>query len=422
MALASPFFRQFELAKRVELRVPAISYGHPLTRGDTGIGYRSLDAIADRFGRDGRAYRSLVRPLVEDLDALVDLTQGSLVRLPRHPLAAVGYGLRALEQGAPTWGVRFSGDAAPAMLTGVAAHVIGMHPRLSTAAAGLLLAAHAHAGGWPVPAGGSQAIADAMIADAGTHGARFDLGVHVTQLEELSGYPLAILDVSAAALLRMAGDRMPRRYQRALQALRPGNGVSKVDFALSGPVPWTHPELRATPTIHLGGTRAQIRLAEREVARGQIPSRPYVLVVQPGVVDDGRAPAGQATLWAYTHVPYGCPLDRTAAITAAIEEHAPGFRDLVLASAPVRASEFDRVSPNFAGGDFATGAVTLRQLVRRPIVSPTPWRTPIRGVYLASSATAPGPSVHGLAGWHAAMLALQSLGLPAPDLGLSRHG
>ncbi len=419
MALASPFFREFQLDRRIELRVPEISFGHPMTDGPAGLGYRDLDAAADALGADGPAYRRLFAPLVQRVQELTDFTGESLLRVPRHPVTTVLYGIRALEQGSAGWRLRFNEDTAPAMLTGIAAHTIGSHPRLATAGAGLVLGAHAHAAGWPVPVGGSQAIADALVDDLKAHGGRVLTGHEVRSLGELSAYDTVLLDVSTTALLRIGGEHLPPRYQRALRRFRPGNGVAKLDLALAGPVPWTDPELRRTPTIHLGGTRGQIAATERDVARGRVPDRPYVLLVQPDVIDPTRAPDGQATLWAYTHVPYDCPVDRSEAMLDSIEEHAPGIRDLILARHATPASRMGEVSPNFAGGDFATGAVTMTQLVKRPVISPVPWRTPVSGLYLASSATSPGPSVHGLAGWYAARTALADRhGLAAPDLSL----
>ncbi|MDE9364909.1 NAD(P)/FAD-dependent oxidoreductase [Luteipulveratus sp. YIM 133132] len=417
MALASSFFREFRLNERIDLLVPELSFGHPLPDGRVGLGWRDLDRTADGLGADGPAYRRLLAPLLRHLDAINAFTTASLLGVPRHPWAALLYGLRALEQGTPAWNVRFRDEVAPALITGTAGHVIGRHPRLSIAGGGLALTINAHGQGWPVPRGGSQAIADALVDDLTAHGGRVLLGQEVTSPDDLAGYGTVLLDVSVRTFDGIYGERLPQRYRTALRGFRHGNGASKVDFALSGPVPWTSAELRQAPTIHLGGTRAQIAASERAVAHGRFPANPYVLVTQPSVIDPTRAPEGGAVLWAYSHVPYGSPVDMTEAITAAVERYAPGFRDLIVASTATPASRLDTVSPNFAGGDFATGAVTMRQMVRRPVLSPRPWRTPLEGVYLASSATTPGPSVHGLAGWYAARLALsERFGLDAPDL------
>ena len=416
MALASPFFRAFQLSRRIELVVPDVSFAHPLP-GRSGHGYRDLDRAAADIGRDGPAYRRLLRPLVEHLDGVVDLTMNPLLRLPRHPLAAGWYGARVAEAGSPAWAVRFDEDIAPAMLTGCAAHAIGRQPSPAAAGGGLLLAATAHHAGWPIPVGGSQSITDALVDDLRVHGGRLRTGTEVTDLRQLDGFDACVLDVCADTLARLGGDRWPERYRRALRRFRPGDGVSKVDFALDGPVPWRDPVTAQAPTVHLGGTRAQIAAAERVVLRGGIPERPYVLVAQPGVVDATRAPDGKSVLWAYLHVPFGSDFDATEAVTAAVEQHAPGFRDLVLASTATTAAQLGAaVSANFAGGDFASGAITLRQIVKRPVVSPTPWRTPLPGIYLASGAASPGPSVHGMAGWHAARTLLSDNEIDVPSL------
>ncbi|MDO9589956.1 MAG: dehydrogenase, partial [Microcella sp.] len=134
---------------------------------------------------------------------------------------------------------------------------------------------------------------------------------------------------------------------------------------------------------------------------------PYVLVSQPSVVDATRAPAGHHVLWTYTHVPHGSTLDQTEAIIRQIERWAPGFRDVIIASTSATAMDMQRQNPNYVGGDIATGAATLWQLAARPTLALDPWRTPMPGVYLCSSATPPGPGVHGLAGAYAARSALR---------------
>lgn len=422
MALASPFFQAFELSRRIELLVPEVSYGHPIDGGRAGIAYRSLERTVDRLGADGPAWRRLMQPLLNRLDGVIDFTQGNLLRLPEDPLAVLSYGLRTLAQGTPAWNLGFTEDVAPAMLTGIGAHAIGRLPSLSTSGAGLLLGVLAHAGGWPVPRGGSQAIADAMAADLVAHGGKISLSERIDSLAELraaTGATAVICDTTPRALASMAGSELPLRYLRQLESFKYGAGVFKVDFALSGPVPWTAPELGHAPTLHLGGSREAIAFAEGEVLSGRYPEHPYVLAVQPSVIDSSRAPAGHHTFWAYTHVPAGSTRDCTEQVIAAVEKHAPGFRELILASHSQTAQDTGDYNANYIGGDISSGAVTLMQLLKRPVISRDPWRTPVPGLYLGSASTPPGPAVHGMGGWLAARSALKNtFGLPAPHLGL----
>jgi len=407
LALASPFFRAFGLSRRIELLTPEVSFAHPLA-GRAGVAYRDIDRTAAELGRDGRAYRRLFGPLAARSLEVAEFTGSNLVGIPRHPLTAALFALRTAEQGTPVWNARFSDETAPAMITGVSAHAIVHQPSLVGAGAGLALQAHAHAGGWPIPRGGSQAIVDAMVADIVAHGGEVITDHEVTSLRELPAARATVMDVTPRALLRWAGDELPSRYRRALQAFRYGNAAAKVDFALSGPVPWSDPRVALAGTVHLGGTRRDIARAENEVARGRHAARPYVLVSQPSILDDTRAPGDAQTLWTYTHVPAGSTVDQREAIIQTIERAAPGFRDLIIDSRSVTAAELPEENPNYIHGDISAGAATLRQLVRRPVVSTDPWRTPLPGVYLCGASTSPGPGVHGLSGWYAARSALRT--------------
>jgi phytoene dehydrogenase-like protein len=417
MGAVSGFFRRFELDRRIRMLTPDVSYAHPLDDGRAGIAYRSLPETIHGLGQDGRAYAGLLSALVQHDDALAEFSLSSLLQVPRHPLTMALFGRAMLDQGLPWWNTRWRGEEAPAMLAGVMAHAIRPMPSPSAAAAGLALAVHAHARGWPVPEGGSQSIVDAMAADIIAHGGTIETGVEVSSLDEVAGARVALFDVSARAMADIGGDRFPRSYARALRRFRYGNAASKVDFALSEPVPWTNDVVRRSPTVHLGGTRAQVAAAEREVAQGRHARDPFVLVVQQGAVDPTRAPAGKAALWAYTHVPHGSTIDQTEVITSAIERYAPGFRDTILASTTRTAMDLEAHDPNYIGGDIATGEPSVKQLVIRPNLSTEPWRTPVPGVYLGSSSTPPGPSVHGLGGAYAARSALRhEFGLDLPDL------
>lgn len=419
MALASPFFRSFELARRVQLVVPELSFGSPLDGGRAALAYHSLDRTAEALGRDGRAYRKLMDPLVRRLDGVMDFTQHQLLRVPRDPLAAAVFGLRTLEQGSPLWNTRFREELAPSLLSGVAAHAVSHLPSLAAAGAGLMLNAMAHAQGWPIPVGGSASIAAALADDIRAHGGVIHTGRPVESLKELAWARAILLDVAPRGLLDIAGAELPGRYRRALESFRYGNGSCKVDYILSGPVPWAARELANAGTVHVGGTRAEMAHAENEVTAGNHPERPYVLVAQPSRFDGGRAPGGRQVLWTYCHVPAGSPRDMGEAVTAQLERFAPGFRDLVVQTHVTTAAGLAEYNRNYVGGDFSAGIMDVRGLVRRPVVSRVPWRTPLPGVYLCSSSTPPGPGVTGMPGFFAAKYALKDIfSLPVPALGV----
>ncbi|MDQ1622817.1 MAG: hypothetical protein QOH19_1235 [Actinomycetota bacterium] len=417
MALASPFFRQFELSRRIRLVVPELSYGSPLDGGRAALAYRSLDRTAAGLGRDGGAYRRLMAPLLQRVEGITELTLNQLLRIPRDPVAAAVFGLATLEQGSRLWDARFREELAPALLTGVAAHAVAPLPGLAPAGAGLLLGTLAHAGGWPIPVGGSAAIAGAMIEDLEAHGGAVETGARIGSLAELPPVRATLLDVAPPGLLRLAGGRFPARYRRALESFRFGNAACKIDFILSGPVPWAAPGLADAGTVHVGGTRAEMAEAENFVAAGRHPERPYVLVSQPSRFDAGRAPAGRQILWSYCHVPAGSTLDMSEAVIAQLERFAPGFRDVVVEFKVTTAAGLAEYNENYVGGDFGAGLMDLRGLLQRPVLSPVPWRTPLPGVYLCSSSTPPGPGVTGMSGFHAARYALKDIfGLPVPRL------
>ena len=410
LGLSSGFFRRFELTKRMEFVVPEISYAQPLdtpaSGGRAAIAWRDLERTVAGLGVDGTAWRRLLGPLVSRADDVAQFAGSPIVGIPRHPVAALLLGLRVLEQGTIDWNTRFRGEAAPALLTGAFAHPVQPMPSLSSAAGGLVLAATAHARGWPVPVGGSRSIVQAMADDLLAHGGEIITDTEIGSIDELPPATAAVFDVTPRALSRIVGDRLPAGYRRGLERFRYGNGVAKVDFALSAPVPWRDERLATAATVHVGGTRAEMQRAEADVAAGRHPADPYVLVSQPTPFDPGRAPAGKHVLWAYTHVPRDSRQDRTEAVIAQIERFAPGFRDTILASASRTSVDVAAHNPNYVGGDIAAGEVDMRQLIARPTLSPTPWRTPAAGVYLTGASTAPGPGVHGLSGYYAARTAL----------------
>jgi len=410
-ALSSPFFRAFGLRDRIEWVVPEISYAQPLDGGRAAIAWRDIERTARGLGRDATAWLAVLRPLSSHLEGVVDFTGSQLLRVPRHPITTQRYGLRALQLGSNLGRGTFATEEANALITGVLAHANTPLPSVGASASGLLLAAHAHADdGWPYPRGGAQRIADALVADLRAHGGEVVTDHHVRSLRDLDwGDPAAgdLLLLDTSPRLALTHPDIPAGYARAINRYRYGAAAAKVDFALDGPVPWSHPDVARSPTVHLGGTRAEVEASENAVARGTVTDRPYVLSVQPSVLDPTRAPAGKSVLWAYMHVPADSTLDPTELVSRQVERFAPGFRDRILASHAMTAAERVAFNPSEIGGDILGGAFSFLQAIRRPIVSTAPWRTPMRGVYIASASTPPGPGVTGMPGWYAARQALR---------------
>jgi phytoene dehydrogenase-like protein len=421
LALASPFFQRFDLAARgVRFAHPEVVFAHPLDGGRAAVVTRPVERTAARLGPDAGLYQRLFGPLTAHAEALSDGLLSSMRTPPRHPVTVAAFARHGL-RGASAVARRFHTPEARALIAGISAHAMMPLTVPPTAAVGLMFGTLAHAFGWPVVEGGSARIADAMIEAIVAAGGEVETGRWVRSLAELPAARAVLLDVTPRALLSIAGPRLPGGYRDALHGFRYGAGVCKVDFALSGPVPWANGGCRRAGTVHLGGTFAEVAAGEEQVAAGGHPDAPYVIVVQPGVADPGRAPAGQQTLWAYCHVPSGSTVDMTARIEAQIERFAPGFRDLVLARATRTAADEEADNPNYVGGDISSGLQTLRQTFARPAARWNPYRTPVPGLYLCSASTPPGPGVHGRCGELAALTALRDVfGVRhAPDLGFA---
>lgn len=401
----SPFFSSLP-AGTCSWVVPPLALAHPFDDGSVATLDRSVDTTAAALGGDGPAWARTFGPLASGWNALARDALGPL-RVPRHPFRLAAFGFDALRSAAGLARARFRGATAQALFAGLAAHGNLPLDGAATAAIGLVLGATAHAGGWPVAKGGSQRVADALVAHLASLGGAVVTGARVAALDELPPARCLLLDVTPRQLVQMAGARLPAGYRRALERFRPGAGVFKLDYALAGPIPWRAPECARAATVHLGGTFEEIGGSEAAVARGEAPERPFVILVQPTLIDPSRAPTGRHVAWAYGHVPNGWRGDLQPRIEAQIERFAPGFRDLVLARSVRDPARLEAENPNHAGGDIGGGAADLRQLFARPVFSLDPYATPLPGLFLCSSSTPPGAGAHGLCGWHAARSALR---------------
>jgi phytoene dehydrogenase-like protein len=407
----SPFLRELELpVEWIHSEAPA---AHPFDDRTAIALERSVDETAEGLGRDSSAYRRLFGPLAESWGSTEPLILGPLpskISSLAGALRALGPGsaLRTLRAGLgaarPFAESTFTTDRARTFFAGHAAHSLLPLEKRPSAGFGLFLMVLAHAYGWGFPRGGAQRLSDALADRFRELGGKIETE---STVDELPRVDVVLADVVPRELLRIAGNRLPDRYAEALRRYRHGPGAFKLDWALDGPIPWKAPECARAATIHLGGSLEEIADSERAPWDGRVSDHPYVLLTQPSLYDETRAPPGKHTAWAYCHVPNGSTIDMTDRIEEQIERFAPGFRKLVLARSAIGPADFERRNRNVVGGDINGGAMDLGQLLFRPVRKLVPYRTPVRGLYLCSSSTPPGGGVHGMCGHAAARLALK---------------
>ncbi|ALJ19640.1 phytoene desaturase family protein [Microbacterium sp. No. 7] len=410
MAPGSAFFRSLDLgAMGVEWAYAPIDAAHPLDGGDAGLLRTSVEQTAAGLGADGRRWAAAFGPPSRAFDRLSGMMMAPMARFPRHPLLLARFGLVAGPPPAVT-GRLFRTERARALFTGVAAHAIQplTLPLVTGIGAGIITAGHAV--GWPVVKGGTGAFTDAHIRLLRGLGVRFETGRRVTSLAELPAHDVLMLDVHPHAAAAILGDRQPARARNAYRRLRSGPAAFKLDLAVQGGIPWTHPEVGRAGTVHLGGTTAEMIAAERDCAAGRMPERPFVLLGQQAVADPGRARGDIVPVYGYAHVPNGYTGDATAAILAQIERFAPGARERIVAMRARTPAESEAENANFVGGDILTGAKSPLQFMLGPRLSAQPYDTGVPGAYLCSAATPPGPGIHGMSGYNAAQRALRRLG------------
>lgn len=409
LAAGSPFFRSLPLTRHgLEWIQPPVAVAHPLDDGSAAVLCQSIEETCASLPGDAAAYRMLVEPFVKRWEPLAAEFLQPMLHLPRRPVLLGCFGLLAVQSAAGLARRTFRGEAARALFAGLAAHSFLPLEAFGSASFALVLAIMGHAVGWPMPCGGSQKISDALAAHLRGLGGVIETSCPVRDVREFEKAERAVLlDLTAWEAARVAANRLPECFRNHLANFPHGPSIFKIDYALDAPIPWTAEPCRRAGTVHLGGTLAEIAAGEQQVARGELPSRPFVLIAQQSFFDSTRAPAGKHTAWAYCHIPRGCGVDCTGLIEAQIERFAPGFRERVLMRHASSPAMLESNNANLDGGDISGGANDLWHLIARPTFSPVPYRTPVRGLYLCSSSTPPGGGVHGMCGHHAARAALR---------------
>ena len=389
---------------------PPLALAHPLIDRPAARLETSLDGTVAGLGEAGDAWRWLTGPATAAWPSLAEDLLGPQLRVPSAPVTVARFAARAVWPA--SWTARLLRDpGARALWAGLAAHASLPLSSPGTSAVALTLAALGQRVGWPFPVGGAGALSAALRRYFEHLGGEVTTGRWVKRLDQLPPARAILLDVTPRQLLRLAEGRLPGRYAAALRRFRSGEAVVKLDLAVEGGLPWSDPDCAQAGTVHLGGHFGQLVEAEAEVAAGRLPAAPFVLVAQSGRFDPTRVVGGVEPVWAYAHLPRRLAGNEAAVAELAdrivdqVERAAPGTKTRTRAVRRWGPAELEAWNPNLAGGDISAGAVTLWQLIARPVPSPRPYATPLPGVYLCSAATPPGPGVHGMAGFRAAQLA-----------------
>ncbi len=405
MAVSSPFLRSLPLEEHgLEWVHPDAPLAHPLDSMPAAVLERELSATAETLGPDSESYQRWMRGWVNKWEPLCHDALAPL-GIPSHPFLMAGFGIAGMRQ-ATKVAKRFEGPAAQALFAGLAGHSVMPLDMVPSAAIGIMLGVAGHAVGWPMPKRGAQALSDALASHLRHLGGSIHTDTQITRFDELPANIPVLFETAPAHLADIAADALPSGFIGKLRKYRHGPGVCKLDYALSGPIPWTDPSVSRAGTVHLGGTLEEIAQSERAAWDGTHCERPFVLLAQQSLFDETRAPSGKHTLWAYCHVPNGSDQDVSARIEAQIERFAPGFRDLIIGRHVTTASQYAAYNANYIGGDVNVGAPTMGQLFTRPTARLSPYTTPNPRIFLCSAATPPGGGVHGMGGWHAAQAVL----------------
>lgn len=403
MAASSVIFNQLKLSQYgLNWVYPDAGLAHPFDDGTAILISRSLSETCSQFGDDSLNVRRFLQPFVERWDGLsADVLRPA--RFPRSPGLTARFARDAALPAASVALRKFKTPKARAVFAGLAAHSVMPLSAWGSAAFGMLLWITCHSVGWPIAEGGSQSITNALACCLESLGGKIVTNARINSLCELPRAATILCDVTPRQFLDFAGDQVSAHERRTFHNYRYGPGTFKVDWALNAPIPWNAPECAKAGTVHLGGTLEEIAVSEESAWSSAPAQKPFVLLSQPSLFDTTRAPAGKHTAWAYCHVPHGSATDMLDAIENQIERFARGFRARVIGRSVMSPADLQHHNANLIGGDISGGAMSLGRLLRRS--TSRTYRTSIPGVFLCSSATPPGPGVHGLCGYFSAKYA-----------------
>lgn len=329
----------------------------------------------------------------------------------------------------------FSGEGARLLLTGNALHSDLGPDHAGSGLFGWLLAMLGQEVGFPAPAGGAGRITAALVRRLGERGGRVHCGRTVRRVLIARGRAMGVQDEhgelvrARRAVLAdtpaphlyhdlVGHEHLPARLVADLARFQWDDATVKVDWALSGGIPWTAEQVRRAGVVHLDLDVDGMAAFSGDLASGRVPERPFLLLGQMTTTDPARSPPGTESVWAYTHVPRGLrwgsdDLHRFAdRIEQVVERRAPGFTWRIVARAVHGPHDLQRTNPSLVEGAVNAGTAAIhQQLIFRPVPGLGRADTPVDRLYLAGASAHPGGAVHGGPGANAARAALARNGM-----------
>ena len=217
-------------------------------------------------------------------------------------------------------------------------------------------------------------------------------------------------------------DSLPGDFLSAIERWKTRSGTVKVNLALDRLPEFTSrpgfdPEVHGG-TIVLAHSVDDIEGAFQDAVSGEPARRPFADICIPSVFDRTLAPPGKHvmsmfTQWVphrYAAAPHRDELDAYAdRVIARVEELAPGFTASILHRQVIGPHDMEQTY-SLIGGNIFHGELSANQLFHmRPAPGYADFRTPIRGLYQASSATHGGGGVTGIPALQAVKRVLRDL-------------
>ncbi|WP_083091530.1 MULTISPECIES: phytoene desaturase family protein [Rothia] len=409
--VASPAFKTLKLeAHGLEWIHPKYPMAHPFAGEPAALLHQDIEATAQYLGRDYINWKNLHAPFSNYPEGIGLNLMNPLLKWPNNPILMAKFGAKAIWSAKSVANTFFHSEQARALFAGSSLHSTLPPSYISTSAFGIVFGVLGMTTGWPVAKGGSQSIINALLEVLHLSGGRVQYNSEILNIRDISDNDIIVFDLVPSRILGIEGIEISEQYKRQLKKWRHKSGVYKVDYLLDGPIPWEDSRVNQAGTVHVGGSLEEMNNAEKTVAKGKVPSNPFVMLAQQQNADLSRsARNGENIIWTYAHVPNGCSQDIRPLIEGQIERFAPGFRERIITAVEHTPHDLERWNPNLIGGDIGGGALDGTQQIFRPIAGRQPYRLLKNRIYICSSSTPPGGGVHGMGGWHAAEAVLTDL-------------